>query len=75
MQIGTFVFDHVYFVFNADWNFFLKKWWVRWTLWKLHPYTQRVAVTSVTAFMATQQDEVIETPRMLIGENEVRADM
>ncbi|KAJ9578151.1 hypothetical protein L9F63_024988, partial [Diploptera punctata] len=53
------------------WNFFLKKWWVRWSLWRLYPYVRQRVPSSDRTFMATQQDEVIETPRMLIAEKEV----
>ncbi|PSN52101.1 hypothetical protein C0J52_04338, partial [Blattella germanica] len=54
-----------------DWNFFLKRWWVRWRLWRLqYPYQVRKE-SPETAFMPSQEDADLEAQRMLIEDKEV----
>jgi hypothetical protein len=52
----------------TDWNFFLKKWWVRWQLWRLRLYQQPAEADPITAYMANQEDEEREMLRTLVKE-------
>lgn len=60
-----------YYIFIAGWNFFLKKWWVRWKLWQLQQHDLLTVAESVSALLPSQQDEDREMLRTLVKEKEV----
>jgi hypothetical protein len=55
----------------TGWNFFLKKWWVRWKLWQLQQRNLSTVAESVSALRASQQDEDRELLRTLVKEKDV----
>jgi hypothetical protein len=55
----------------ADWNFFLKKWWVRWQLWRLRSHCQPAVTGPVIEIMSSQDDEHREKLQTLVEEKEV----
>lgn len=56
---------------TPGWNFFLKKWWVRWKLWQLQQHDLLTVAESVSALLPSQQDEDRELLRTLMKEKEV----
>lgn len=56
----------------ADWNFFLKKWWVHWKLRQPQLCHRPTTVGPVVELMATQADEDREKLRTLAKEKEVK---
>jgi hypothetical protein len=59
------------FINIADWNFFLKRWWVYWKLWKLQSRHQPAVAGPVIKLMTTQEDEDREKLHKLVEEKEV----